>query len=268
METQPYRKEWDRQTHLHRKLEHPEYLKRSIPFSQALRLHRICSTNNELRNKLIERRYKQQEINEGIERTKTLDRKKLLEEKAKNQSNRKQLVLTYNRTLPNVKRSISNNWNLLYINQELKDVFQEPPILDFRRNRNLYDLLGCKNIVDGKLKRLNLNCKSKLLIYLMECRICRIQYIGKSETEFNIRLNNNHKDFHRQNAPQADQHFKLPNHKFSQHARFTLIEQLDNMRIDKDLATHRLKKSENFWIETLKTLHPYGLNAVLNFPNQ
>ena len=34
----------------------------------------------------------------------------------------------------------------------------------------------------------NLNCKSKLLIYLMECRISRIQYIRKSETELNIRL--------------------------------------------------------------------------------
>ena len=40
------------------------------------------------------------------------------------------------------------------------------------------------------------------------------------------------------------------------------------MRIDKDLATLRLKKREDFWIETLKTLHPYGLNAELNFPNQ
>ena len=102
----------------------------------------------------------------------------------------------------------------------------------------------------------------------MECRICRIQYIGKSETEFNIRLNNHRKDVNRQNTPQADQNFKLPNYIFSQHARFTLIEQLDNMRIVKDLATLWLKKYEDFWIETLKTLHPYGLNDELNFPNQ
>ena len=90
LEAKLYRKESDRQAYLHRKSKHPESLKRTKPFSQALRLCRICSTNNEfqdsydkLRNKLIERGYKQQEINEGIERTKTLDRKKLLEEKAK-----------------------------------------------------------------------------------------------------------------------------------------------------------------------------------------
>ena len=79
-----------------------------------------------------------------------MDRKKLLEEKAKKQSNRIPLVLTYNRTLPNVKRAISNNWNLPHINQEFKDVFQEPPILAFRRNRSLYDLLGCKKYCRGK----------------------------------------------------------------------------------------------------------------------
>ena len=45
----------------------------------------------------------------------------------------------------------------------------------------------------------------------MECRICPIQYIKKSQTEFNIRLNNHRKDVNRQNTPHADQHFKLPN---------------------------------------------------------
>ena len=62
----------------------------------------------------------------------------------------------------------------------------------------------------------------------MECEIFHIQYIGKALAEFNIRLNNHRKDVNRQNAPQIDQYFKLPNHNFNQHARFTLIEQLDN----------------------------------------
>ena len=103
----------------------------------------------------------------------------------------------------------------------------------------------------------------------MECKICQyIQYLEKSETKFNIRLNTHRKDVNRQMAPQADQQFKMPNHYLNQHARFTLIEQLVNMRIDKDLATLRLKKREDFWIETLKNLHPYRLNSELNFPNQ
>ena len=55
----------------------------------------------------------------------------------------------------------------------------------------------------------------------MECSICRNQYIGKSEPEFNIKLNNHRKDVNRQYAPQADQHFKLPNHNFNQQATIT-----------------------------------------------
>ena len=51
-----------------------------------------------------------------------------------------------------VKKAITNNWKLLLINQEFKDMFQEPPILAFIRAKNLYHLLGCKNIVDGKLQ--------------------------------------------------------------------------------------------------------------------
>ena len=290
LETRLYRKESDQQDYFHGRSEHPESLKRIIPFSQALRLRRSCSTNNEfqdscdkLRNKLIERGYKQQEINEGIERTKTLDKKKLLEEKAKKQSNRIPLVLRYNRTLPNVKRAISNNWNLLRINQEFKDVFQEPPILAFRRNRNFYGLLGCKNIVDGKIQRLS---SKKKIGFSTKCfskseklwckQVVHTQSFKSSVTQttyyifhdLNCRTNNHRKNVNRQNAPQADQHFKLPNRNFNLHARFTLIEQLDNMRIDKDLAALRLKKREDFSIETLKTLHPYGLNPELNFPKQ
>ena len=102
----------------------------------------------------------------------------------------------------------------------------------------------------------------------MECRICRIQYIVKSETQFNIRLNNHRKNINRQNALQADQHFKLPDHNFNQHARLALIEQPGIVNIDKDLAKLRLKKREDFGIQNLKTLHPYGLNAELNFTQQ
>ena len=38
------------------------------------------------------------------------------------------------------------------------------------------------------------NCKTKYAIYLMECTICNIQYVGKNETSFNIRLNKQRKD--------------------------------------------------------------------------
>ena len=36
----------------------------------------------------------------------------------------------------------------------------------------------------------NLTCRSKLLLYLMECVLYELQHLGKSETPFNLHLNN------------------------------------------------------------------------------
>ena len=36
----------------------------------------------------------------------------------------------------------------------------------------------------------NTNCRSSNFIYLLQCQKCKIQYIGKTENPFNIRLNN------------------------------------------------------------------------------
>ena len=100
----------------------------------------------------------------------------------------------------------------------------------------------------------------------MECELCNKQYIGKSETTFNLRLNNHRKDVNKRNSLQADQHFQLPGHNFNKHAKFTLIEQLNDTNIDKELLKYR-KKREDFWIIKLKTLKPHGFNAEVNFPN-
>ena len=56
--------------------------------------------------------------------------------------------------------------------------------------------------------------------------MCSIQYVGKSETLFNIRLNNHRKDVKRSDSIAACQHFKNNHHEFNRDAKFTLIEQL------------------------------------------
>ena len=107
-----------------------------------------------------------------------------------------------------------------------------------------------------------LNCKSKNLVYLMECRRCKIQYVGKCETAFNIRLNNHRKDSKRNDTIPASKHFNGHDHNFSRDARFTLIEQIKNE--NQNNITETLKKRENFWIKKLNTLQPNGLNHELN----
>ena len=41
-------------------------------------------------------------------------------------------------------------------------------------------------------------CHSSYVIYLLECVMCKMQYVGKSETSCNIRKNNHRKDIKNQ----------------------------------------------------------------------
>ena len=63
----------------------------------------------------------------------------------------------------------------------------------------------------------NLNCMSKYVIYLLECTKskCKIQYVGKVETEFNIRPNHHRKDEWKPDAIPASRHFSSKNHNFN-----------------------------------------------------
>ena len=111
----------------------------------------------------------------------------------------------------------------------------------------------------------HLSCKSKYIIYLMECNLCKIQYVGKSETSFNIRLNNHRKDTKNTKSIPADSHFRKPGHDFTKNARFILIEQLNNIENkSKESLRLILKRREDFWIKKLETLKPKGLNQELN----
>ena len=93
----------------------------------------------------------------------------------------------------------------------------------------------------------------------------KIQYVGKSEKSFNIRLNNHRKDIKTPNAIEACRHFNNNEHTFSKHGKFIIIEQLRNINtIPTETLKLRLKERGTFWIKKLKTLTPYGLNQKLN----
>ena len=100
----------------------------------------------------------------------------------------------------------------------------------------------------------------------MECRKCHTQYIGKSETLFNIRLNN-----HKSNAykPTNDsfpacKHFYGDVHDFNRDTEFTIIEQIrDTNQNTKKQINYTILQRENFWITKLKTLTLYGFNSCM-----
>ena len=68
-----------------------------------------------------------------------------------------------------------------------------------------------------------MNYKSKYTIYLTECTKCKLQNVGKAETELNLRINYNCKDVLNLNAVPADRHFAQRDHDFNIDTKFTII---------------------------------------------
>ena len=80
----------------------------------------------------------------------------------------------------------------------------------------------------------NLYCKSENVIYLMECVLCKMQYLGKAETAFNLRLNNHGKDTKKHNSILACKHFQEQGYHFNKHAKSIIINKLVNLHDSKE----------------------------------
>ena len=96
----------------------------------------------------------------------------------------------------------------------------------------------------------------------MKCTLCNKKYVGKAETAFNISLNNHRKDTKNPNAILDCRHFQQEGHNFNSHTKFMIVDKLFNTSSSKDMFLKHLQQ-ENFWIQKLKTLVPYGLNQKL-----
>ena len=160
LRTSVYTKPTDRKAYLHARSYHPKSTKEAIAYSQAARLRRICTDRDDfqqladkLKDDLINRGYQEEKINEEINRAGNMDRNTLLTYKEKTPSEQTPLIVTYNRKLPNLKRIIDNTWDTLHINPTEKEKFKKKPLLCFRRNRNLRDILGQTKISNSKVVR-------------------------------------------------------------------------------------------------------------------
>ena len=148
---------------------------------------------------------------------------------------------------PKVKPVIGKHWHTLQVNPEYSKIFHESPSIEFRRNKNIRQILARNIIVNHKkLKKLNnrpnsnwspcssntrtlyckqvirtatlkshqtkrtfdifcdINCKSKYIIHLIDSNLCKIQYVWKLGTPFNIYRKNHWKDIEDLNALTAD----------------------------------------------------------------
>ena len=134
----------DQHQYLHFYSSHPDHTKRSIIYSQALRLAKICTFENdflrhrdEMKSWFQRRGYPENVINTEMKKV-IFNRNS---GKSSNKSKGVPFVLTYHPLLKKVNYIIRKYSHLLYMNDEVKKVFQPGPMVSFRSPRNLSSYL-------------------------------------------------------------------------------------------------------------------------------
>ena len=144
IKTDLYIKETDRHQYLHYSSSHPNHTKRSIVFSQALRMKRICSEEEDFKTHIGEmkswfqkRAYPDKIIDKELGKVSFSYRG--------SKSNRKNkgipFVVTYHPLLQELSNIIRNNLNWLYADDEVKKLFSPEPMVSFHSARKLSSYL-------------------------------------------------------------------------------------------------------------------------------
>ena len=230
-----YVKPTDTHQFLHIDSCHPVHCKYAIPYCQALRLRRICSDeehlctrSTDLKNHLFKRGYNEQHVDHEIQWA--LSWEACLQIKNdRDKSARTPLVVTHHPVLQSLRSTTWQYQPILHALEQLKQAFPLPPLIAFRRPKNLRDLLVKATLIttqqdapgnyrceSGRCKTcpilsttdafashttgerfkisITASCKSFSVVYLITCKRCGQQYVGKTGQPLHLRMNGHHHD--------------------------------------------------------------------------
>ena len=176
--TDVYIKPTDTHQYLQASSCHVFHSKKSIPFSQALRFNRICSENtffdkrcNELEVWLKSRGYSDKMVRSQILKARKYRRSDLLnkEKREVNQNNKLFLNITYHPSFSRLKHTLNDIHILLTPDKEHKKVFENVPIVGFRKGKSIKDFLVIAKVPPPqKSKGRCTSCAGK------RCQICNV----------------------------------------------------------------------------------------------
>ena len=293
--TDLYKKPMDKQLYLRHDSCHPPSTKRGLAYGLGLRIRRICEREcdyqrhrGELKMQLRRRGYSSKAVESQLRKVDHQTRDTLLHprnDKRKDRSKRVPLVLTYSNVLPDVHTIVRKHMGVLHQSERMRQAFDSPPMVAYRRDRNLCDTLvhgktnkavngsksGCRgeckmcerisddrvtstcNMVSFKPAE-NGHCRIKNVVYLISCSSCLCSvYVGETGREIKERMTEHLRDIRLRKDKPITHHFD------GQHtadmARFTILEKLytaSNME-------RRIR--EALWIKRLQTARPNGCNV-------
>lgn len=296
IETDLFSKPSDKHLYLHNDSCHPNTVKRAIPYGLGVRIKRICSDTEkythrkkELTTQLLNRGYDQSNIEHQLDRVDRTDRQHFLKYRKKNKNmDRVPLVLTFHAGLPNIHDILKKRQGTLHKSERMKSVFDKKPIVAFRRDTNLQDILIhkkhnrlyfgqnnkcepcgkncaiCPYVVeteeienkDGKTFTIRnyINCKSVNVVYAIFCLKCnKYIYVGETGDTLYQRHILNFSLIRREKDDPVAKHFYTDEHTTDDY-RVVGIEKLygsDDYRRTRELL----------WMRKLQTFKPYGINT-------
>ena len=215
---------------------------------------------------LLDRDYPEGLVISAITRAKTISRSQALKPMvAHKQSRRPALVTFYDPRLPNIQSIQMKHWRSMTQDPYLHEVFPEPPLTAYKRQRNLKDRLvrakvpkekpnkpnrilkgmtkcgrqctSCPYILEGKEIRATtwkwnitkrVDCSTTNCVYMIECQkqYCKEKYIGETERELRERISEHRGYIHNKVKSQATgAHFNLPGHSLSD-MKVTILEKV------------------------------------------
>ena len=306
--TSVFRKKTDRNSFLNFSSYHPPSLKKGLPYSQLLRIRRICSTDAvfeeqaaELCTRFKAKGYSTNNLDDSLRKVRNLRRDNLLMPKTLVGTNKSNIVCatTFSPASQEIKKCILKYWHVLGTDPLVGHLYVKPPIFAHKRARNLRDVLvraDCytqpvhflSNLPNGNFPCSNclqcnamirgetfvhphsgkkffiknrICCRTRFVVYLLKCP-CGLVYVGKTTRELRIRISE-----HKSNIRNKDEkssvarHFNVAGHEVCS-LRFQGIEVVSPLKRggDRDRA---LLQRESYWIHSLHTEYPRGLNEEL-----
>ena len=171
-------KETDTHQFLHFSSCHPFHIKKGIPYSQAVRMRRICSSEEyfekrvpDLKEWLFSRGYNKDLVNSQVDRAKSLDRDTLLEiSNSRDRIGDRQIFSTTFH--PAVQKRVYDIFReaqlILECDEEHKKVFPSVPMVSFRRSKTLQNFLVRSKLSNGFHIGSCIGCRDP------RCQICQM----------------------------------------------------------------------------------------------
>ena len=299
--TTVYSKPTDSHLYLNSNSNHPRHVIRNIPKSQFLRLKRICSNPIDFVRKsstyaqyFISRGYDKADIEGAIREVTKLKREDLLaDQPKKKKSERIVFTCNWHPHLGRLSSFLKRNFFHLNNDRNLSEIFQEPPLVAFRRAKTIRNEVvrtdhtitesdnvegiattpcgKCKStchlisqstkIVNTKTNRsvpvVGGNCQSRDVVYAARCKKCDLLYIGHTGEAIKTRFSKHRWDAKNRpkNCELAKHIHSSPDHNFDRDVEISIIKSGFKCTEDRERA-------EDKQACLLGCVTPMGINEI------